>query len=1017
MWVDEQKNEENRMPMHTAMFVYSNMHEAAQNEWEKSVNYLSLNGNWKFKFVGSPDKLPTGYESVNFNDKSWDTFKVPATWEVNGYGYPIYVNYGYEFQNIMKPDPPVVPLNINNTGVYRREVLVPANWDGRNIIMHIGAAKSNVQVWVNGNYVGYGEDGKLPSEFDLTSFVKPGKNLIVMKVMRWCDGTYLEGQDFWRLSGITRDCYLIVRNPVYIYDFLVNTGLENNYKTGKLETAIDLNKSADAAYFALVELKDGTRTIGQSRLNIKHGTKSLKTSITVRNPKLWSAEIPNLYQLYIKLLDSKNRLIEVIPHKIGFKEIKISNGLLLVNGRPVLIKGVNRHETDPMTGQTVSKESMLNDVKLMKQFNINAVRNSHYPCDEYWYRLCDEYGLYVIDEANIESHGIGYAKDKTLANKPSWEIAHMQRTQRMYHRDKNFTSIIVWSLGNEAGNGVNTMNTYDWLKSIQNTRPVQYEQAISGKKDWVMDRNSDIVAPMYASIDGMQEYFHKTPKPVHPFIQCEYAHAMGNSLGNFKDYWDIIRGNKTHFQGGFIWDFVDQALKKINEHGDTIYAYGGDYGTPDLPSDNNFLCNGIFFANRRPNPHAWEMKKQYQNIWTAKEDGKAISIYNENFFKDISNVKLIWEVVSNGVKVQQGEVETLNILPQQTVKINIPYQAPEQGENFLNIFYKQKIEKDLIPAGHLVAFDQLRLGGELRSNGTEPIAAGDISVSEKDNNIYIKSPIVELSFSKANGLLNRYRINGKDYLEKSTALRPNFWRGPTDNDMGAKLQLKLKAWKNATDTLLLESIHQSVSNNIVTIDAVYNLNKIPGQLFLTYKINGNGELWVKQRMRGNEKDFEIMMFRFGMNWILPSGFENIEYYGRGPIENYQDRNSGSPVGLYKETVTEQFYGYPRPQETGNKTDIRWFKITNNAGNGIFIQGKDLLSMSALHYFQSDLDDGDEKDQRHSGDLKPRKQTSLNIDYKQMGVGGINTWGALPLPRYRLPFRNYEYEFKVTPVTN
>lgn len=915
----------------------------------------------------------------------------------------------------MKPDPPVVPQNINNTGVYRREIHIPANWDGRNIIMHIGAAKSNVQVWVNGNYVGYGEDGKLPSEFDLTSFVKPGKNLIVMKVMRWCDGTYLEGQDFWRLSGITRDCYLIVRNPVYIYDFLVNTGLENNYKTGKLEMAIDLNKSADAAYFALVELKDGTRTIGQSRLNIKYGTKSLKTSITVHNPKLWSAEIPNLYQLYIKLLDSKNRLIEVIPHKIGFKEIKISNGLLLVNGRPVLIKGVNRHETDPITGQTVSKESMLNDVKLMKQFNINAVRTAHYPNDEYWYRLCDEYGLYVIDEANIESHGIGYAKDKTLANKPSWELAHMQRTQRMYHRDKNYTSIIGWSLGNEAGNGVNTMKTYDWLKSVQNSRPVQYEQAISGKKDWVMDPNSDIIAPMYASLDGMLEYRDKTPQPVHPFIQCEYAHAMGNSLGNFKDYWDLIRGNKKHFQGGFIWDFVDQAFEKINANGDTIYAYGGDYGPANVPSDKNFLCNGIFFANRRPNPHAWEMKKQYQNIWTTKADANAISVYNEQFFKDLGDVKLIWEVVSDGVKVQGGEIETLSIGPQQTVKMNIPYQVPAQGENFLNVYYIQKVERNLVPVGHLVALDQLSLGGEMVQKATGLTAGGNISASENTNHIIIKSSNAELIFDKTKGLLTQYRISGKDYLEKGTALRPNFWRGPTDNDMGASLQLRLKAWKNATDTLLLESITQSVLHNIATINAVYNLHKIPGKLYVTYTVNGNGEMWVKQRMQGNEKDFKEMMLRFGMNWILPQGFENIEYYGRGPVENYQDRNSASPVGLYKETVNEQFYGYARPQETGNKTDIRWFQITNNAGNGLLIQGRDLLSMSAMHYFQSDLDDGDQKDQRHSGDLKPHKQTSVNIDYKQMGVGGINTWGALPLPQYRLPFGNYEYEFKVMPV--
>jgi beta-galactosidase len=1015
MWLDENKNQENRMPMHAAMFVYQNMQEAGKNDWQKSANYVSLNGDWKFKWAESPDKIPTDFESVNFNDRDWNNLKVPGNWEVNGYGYPIYVNVGYEFQDMMKPNPPVVPMNINNTGVYRREITIPANWDGKNIIMHIGAAKSNLQVWVNGKYVGYGEDGKLPSEFDLTSFVRPGKNLIVLKVMRWCDGTYLEGQDFWRISGITRDCYLIARNPLHIYDFLVNTKLENNYKTARLETTIDLNKQSNATCYAVVELKDGAKTIGQDRISIKPGTRTIKTSVLVNNPKLWSAEIPNLYQMYIKLFDSENRLIEVIPHKIGFRDIKISNGLLLVNNQPILIKGVNRHETDPITGQTISKEAMLRDVKLMKQFNINAVRTSHYPNDEFWYRLCDEYGLYVIDEANIESHGIGYAKVKTLANKPSWELAHMQRTQRMYERDKNYTSIIGWSLGNEAGNGVNTMKTYDWLKSVQSTRTVQYEQAISGKRDWVMDRNSDIVAPMYASLDGMTEYRDKYPQPVHPFIQCEYSHAMGNSLGNFKDYWDLIRGNKKHFQGGFIWDFVDQGFQKINAKGDTIYAYGGDYGPANVPSDNNFLCNGLFFPNRRPNPHAWEMKKEYQNIWTTNTGSNTISVYNEHFFRDLSDVKMVWEVVSDGVKIQGGEIRNLNVRPQQNARIHIPYQIPARGENFLNVYFIQKVQRDLIPVGHLVAQEQLSFGGQIVNKLNTLIAAGNLSVKEDSKVIIVRAPNTELNFDKTSGLLTQYKIDGKNYLEKGFSLRPNFWRGPTDNDMGANLQLRLKGWKNATDTLLLESLTQSVTNNLATVSAVYNLNKIPGKLYLTYTINGSGELRVKQRMQGNESDYHEMMPRFGMNWTLPQGFERIEYYGRGPIENYVDRKSASPVGLYKETVKDQFYGYIRPQETGNKTDIRWFKIMDDKGSGLFIQGKQLLSMSALHYFQNDLDDGDVKDQRHSGDLIPRKQTSLNIDDKQMGLGSINSWGALPLPQYRLPFGNYEYEFKVTPI--
>ena len=1018
MWLDETKNEENRMPMHAAFSVFKTMPEAVKNNWQKASNYLNLNGVWKFKWVESPDKLPAGYEAVNFNDNSWNNFKIPATWEVNGYGYPIYVNVGYEFQDMMKPNPPIVPMNINNTGVYRRVINIPAQWNGKNIMLHIGAAKSNLQVWVNGKYVGYGEDGKLPSEFDISNFVNTGKNLIVLKVMRWCDGTYMEGQDFWRISGITRDCYLVARDPVYIYDFKMETILKNNYKAGTLETNIELNKPATAATKAIVELKDNNKIIGTATALFKSGEKTKKTVLNINNPKLWSAEEPNLYQSYIKLYDSKNKLIEIIPHKIGFRDIKIENGQLLVNGAPILIKGVNRHETDPITGQTISKESMLRDVKIMKQFNINAVRTCHYPNDEEWYRLCDEYGLYVVDEANNESHGIGYDKDKTLANKPSWELTHTQRVSRMYERDKNFTSIITWSLGNEAGNGINFQKAYDWLKQVQNTRPVQYEQAVSNNRTLqIVQKNTDIICPMYSSPESMLAYKDREPTPTMPFIQCEYAHAMGNSLGNFKDYWDIIRGNKKHFQGGFIWDFVDQALMKVKPNGDTIYTYGGDYGPANVPSDNNFLCNGLFFTTRRPNPHAWEMKHEYQNIWTTKEAGKKISVYNENFFTGLNDVKLVWELITDGVIKQKGEINNLNVKPQQTASFEIPYTLPTNGESFLNVYYYQKNGKNLIPAGHKVASQQLPLGGKMVQAYQPVKAVSTLSVDDNGQDLIIKSAKANLKFDKLNGLLKEYIVNNQSFLEEGAALKPNFWRAPTDNDMGANLQLRLKAWKTASDSLQLRSLKHNISNNVATIDAVYDLYNIPAQLKISYRINSDGEITVNQSLNpeAGGKPYDIMLLRYGMNWVLPQGFEAISYYGRGPDENYQDRKEMSPIGLYHQTVSQQFYGYVRPQETGNKTDVRWFEITNNKGKGIRIQGDNLLSMSALHYLQSDLDDGDKKDQRHSGDLKPRPQTSLNIDQKQMGLGSINSWGQLPLPQYRLPFGNYEYEFTITPV--
>ncbi len=1015
-WLDENLNEQNRMPMHASMFAFSSDAEAVKGDWQQSSNYVTLNGLWKFKFVQNPALVPQNFETPGYNDKDWDHFTVPANWEINGYGDPIYVNVGYEFQHIIKPTPPIVPIDINATGVYRREINLPAAWKEKNIILHIGAAKSNLQVWVNGKYAGYGEDGKLPSEFDITNMVQPGKNLIVLKIMRWCDGTYLEGQDFWRLSGITRDCYIAARNPVYAYDFQMDTHLENNYKIGKLETIITLNKKPTAALHALVELRKGSRVLAQSKIQFHKGDKSKKAFIEVKEPMLWSAEAPHLYQAVIRLYNEKNKLSEVIPHKIGFRDIKIQNGLLLVNGQPILIKGVNRHETDPVTGQAVSKASMLKDIKLMKQFNINAVRTCHYPNDDNWYRLCDEYGIYVLDEANIESHGIGYDKDKTLANKPNWELAHMQRTQRMYERDKNFTSIIGWSLGNEAGNGVNFYKTYDWLKTVQHTRPVQYEGAINKSKISAAERNSDIICPMYCSPNSMRQYKEKTPVPVMPFIQCEYAHAMGNSLGNFKDYWQIIRNNRKHFQGGFIWDFVDQALVKVKPNGDTIYAYGGDYGPAGLPSDNNFLCNGIFHASRMPQPHAMEMKMQYQNIWTSKGIGNTVNIYNENFFTTLENVRLKWALIMDGSVVQKGEVDELHILPQQTATITLPYIVPVEGESFLNVYYIQKKEQNLVPQGHLVASEQLYLNGKPKA--TTPItASAALKLIETADGITITSNKIKLWFDKKDGLIKKYIIHNKNFIEEGYALRPDFWRAPSDNDMGASLQRRLVVWKNASDTLVPVSISKSMVGNIAKVYVVYALHRIPAKLQVAYTINADGVMQVHQKMDRAAEGFNVLMPRFGMSWTLPSGFEKIAYYGRGPLENYQDREDMSPIGIYKQTVREQFYPYVRPQETGNKTGVRWLTIMDTRGNGFRIEHvTGLLNTSALHYYRQDLDDGDKKDQRHSGDLKPRPQTELHIDLKQMGLGSVNSWGELPLLQYRLLPDDYEYQFKITPIT-
>ncbi len=1012
MWLNEKVSEENRLPMRASYYVYENEALAHQNDWQKSGNYQSLNGDWKFKWAEKPAELPENFQGGSFNDQSWNSIKVPATWEVNGYGYPIYVNVGYEFQDKMKPNPPVVPMEVNPTGLYRKEVVIDGRWKGKEIILHLGAVKSNVQVWVNGQYVGYGEDSKLPSEFNVGPFLKTGKNVLALKVMRWSDGTYLEGQDYWRVSGITRDCYLLARNPVHIADFQLTPELDGKFENAVLHTKIKLNKPAPAKLTALVQVTEGPSLIAEGKVDFKTGA-TQEIALPVTRPKLWSAESPALYHVTIKLLDKKGRIQEVIPQRIGFRKVEIQNGKFLVNGQPILIKGVNRHEADAVTGQTVSKEQMLQDIKLMKQYNINAVRTAHYPNDEYWYQLCDEYGLYVVDEANIESHGIGYDITRTLANVPSWKDAHLQRVQRMYERDKNITSVITWSLGNEAGNGYNFYECYLWLKERDKTRPVQYEQAILNNGNFAAQWNSDIIAPMYGTPQNMINYAKNHKNPSRPFILCEYAHAMGNSLGNFKDYWDIIRNNPHAFQGGFIWDFMDQALRHVTPKGDTIYAYGGDFGPKNVPSDNNFLNNGIFYANKTPNPHAWEMKKVYQDIHTSWKGNNAINIFNERFFTDLSDVKLAWELVSNGESIQKGEVETIEVAAHKTTSLALPLTIPAEGEVFLNLTYVQKNATPLLPANQVVAEEQVAVSGSFK-NPLFLAGNGKLTVKETAHTYSVTSPAVSLRFNKKTGFLEQYQMGDLDLLQEGHALRPNFWRAPTDNDMGAQAHLKHKSWKKVTENPGTPTFLAKVEKDVATVSASYHLQEVPAILQVVYSVNAAGELLVKQELQPSPNSKAELLPKFGMKLVLPQGFEALEYYGRGPHENYQDRNYSAHVGIYHQSVGQQFHPYVRPQETGNKTDIRWFRITNGSGRGIQVQSDQLLSMSALHFFDGDLDDGDAKDQRHSGELKPRKETQLNIDYKQMGVAGINSWRDLALPPYLLPFQKYSYSYKISP---
>jgi beta-galactosidase len=1013
-WLDETIVEQNRMPMHASFYSFENEQLALTNDWTKSKNYYSLNGDWKFKWASKPAELPSNFETTNFNDSDWPLFKVPGNWELNGYGFPMYTTSGFEFAYLMRRvNPPVVPMSFNPTAVYRREITIGDDWNGKQILLHIGAAKSNLSVWVNGTYVGYGEDSKLPSEFDVTPYLSAGKNLIVLKVMRWCDANYIEDQDMWRLSGITRSCYLVARNPTYLYDVELTPDLDKTYKNALLNGQLTLNKQPEKSLLANVTLlKDGA-VVAKQIITVDSAKQRFSMAVTA--PKLWTAETPDLYDAIISVTDKTGATLEVIKQRVGFRKVEIVNGLLLVNGQPILIKGVNRHETDPQTGHIISREAMVKDIELMKQYNINSVRTSHYPNNELWLELCDEYGLYVVDEANIESHGMGYDITYTMANRPTWVTAHLSRVQRMMERDKNHPSIIIWSMGNEAGNGYNFYASYLWMKQRDSTRPVQYERAVADYRKMTWEWNSDIIDPMYPTPGGMLAYAQNNPHPKRPFIMCEYAHAMGNSLGSFTDYWQVIRDNKKIFQGGYIWDFVDQCFQRVNAKGDTVYTYGGDYEPAEAITDWNYAAKGIFYANRTPYPHAWEMKKVYQDIHTTLVGADSIAIYNEKFFTDLSNVAMRWEVIVNGKKTHGGQLLDVNVAAQQTKHFYLPYKKAFEGEAFLNITFTTKKGTPLVPAGHTIAVEQLSLGNAFKGDLVLK-KSGAIQVHESEKSLQLKNSVVKIIFDKLTGKLQQYSFKGTELLDTSKYVKPNFWRAPNDNDFGANTPEKLKVWKQSSDMqTLMAFTHTTVENNIV-VKTTYNLPSVYAKLNITYTINGQGEILVEQQLNANKDSVDriAVMPRFGMQWILPKGFNQIEYYGRGPQENYQDRSFSAHVGLYKQTVDNQYFPYVVPQETGNKSDVRWWKIVNEKGRGLGIYADSLLSISALHFFDSDLDDGAKRHQRHATDLVKRQETQLNIDFKQMGVGGINSWGAMPMTKYLLNYGNYSFRYLIKP---
>ncbi len=998
----------NRMDPHATFFPFENYEQALAGDCSASEKFLLLNGKWKFNWVRKPADRPVDFYKPDFDVSGWDEIDVPANWQLKGYGVPIYVNIRYEWTD--HPNPPDIPHDYNPVGSYRRTFMLPSSWQGQEVFVHLGAVKSAFYIWVNGQKVGYSQGSKTPAEFDLTKFVHPGENTIALEVYRWSDGSWLECQDFWRISGIERDVYLFATPKVHLYDFFVRPGLVNQYRDGSFRfDGIVRSFSGEKGKYNLraTLLKKDSVIFSESTDFRSNGDDvPLSFSKVVKDPDKWTAETPNLYTLVLALSDKKGNPLEYIAARVGFRTSEIRYGQLLINGVPVTIKGVNRHEHDEFNGHVISEATMLKDISLMKQNNINTVRTSHYPNDPKWYELCDKYGLYIIDEANIESHGMGYAPDRTLGNNPLFMKSHLDRTQRMVERDKNHPCVILWSLGNEAGDGVNFDATHDWIKSRDLTRPVHYERAQGG-------RNTDVYCPMYPTISSLEDYAREIrPKPL---IMCEYAHAMGNSTGNFQDYWNVIE-RYSQLQGGSIWDWVDQGLVKYTADGRKYWAYGGDFGPEDTPSDGTFCINGLVFPDRTPHPGLMEVKKVYQSIGFKPVNFSfdEIEITNKYNFINLDKFNIYWEIEAEGKILQDGMVMNPDI-PAGKSKIFtlgiVPFK-PENGvEYFINLTAFLPEGNDIIPSGHIFAFEQFPVPVPFLRE-VKNVDKGAKAVFEANNLINIEAGGTVYSFSKANGFLVSAKSGDIQLLQSPLSI--NFWRAPTENDFGNKMPERCKVWRTAAGNAEFKGIsHSQDEKGYYSVYAEYWLPDVQAKYTLSYMINGAGEMKVTASFIPSGTDYPELP-RFGMMFSVPAGYENLSWFGRGPQENYIDRNTSAFVGLYHSNVDDQYVPYISPEENGYKTDVRWATLLDGKGNGLMIQGDPQISFSALHFSNEDLT-REKRDGYHTIDLVRRDDTWLNVDFKQMGVGGDNSWGAKTHAIYSLPYRQYSYSFILRPL--
>ncbi|TVP46698.1 MAG: DUF4981 domain-containing protein [Mongoliibacter sp.] len=1008
----------NKIDPHAFYIPFDTEEKALRDNPVTSDYYLSLNGKWAYNWAKNPSENPKDFYKEDFDISGWDEIEIPGNPEMQGFDFPIYVNHPFEFTS--NPKPPQIPHDWNPVSSYKRNFIIPEDWIGKRVVIHFGAVKSAMYLWVNGKKIGYSQGSKTPSEWDITEFIESGENQLAVEVYRFSDGSYLEGQDFWRLSGIKRDVFLYATPQLYLEDFKIQAGLSNAYKDGEFDLKMTFKNNDKQRLDGKVEfsLTDPASNIeiGQSSLNISlnAGSENMENwNLHIPDVNKWSAEKPFLYNLLIKHFDNSGNLLQVIKEEVGFRSVEINNSQLLVNGEPVLVKGVNRHEHHPEYGHYIPKESMEEDIKLMKQLNINAVRTAHYPNDPYWYKLCNRYGLYVVNEANIESHGLGAAKqaqyshDNHISDDPSWELAHMDRIERVYQRDKNYPSVIIWSLGNEAGDGVNFQKAYAYLKEVDN-RPVQFEQAN-------LKSHTDIFAPMYYSIELMKNYALQ-PNTYRPLIQCEYAHAMGNSLGNFQDYWDLIEEYDV-LQGGFVWDWVDQAIYKKDNQGNTFFGYGGDFEPDSVRNDNNFCLNGIVTADRKLNPHAFELKKVYQNLaveW-LDQDNLTVEIYNKYFFKNLNEFSLSWEIQENGIVIESGNLN-VDLDPREKKELKIPADFVKIAgkEYFLNFYIKQKDNQLWSEAGYEQASVQLDFPMDYHADRDFGIVEGVLELNETSSNIEVISTNFEMSISKQSGEIVSLKADGKEFIH--SGFKPDFWRNPTDNDFGNGLQNRAALWRDAGQEKICDKVEIAENSNVRIVINVFNsIPKAKSKFNIKYTFTSDGHIQVDNAYLVAPHVKVPDMPRMGLQMVLQPGFTQVEWYGRGPHENYADRKSSAFVGLNETAVDSLFHNYVRPQENGYRTDTRLLKLSDQEGLGIMIIGLPEFSWNAQHYSSNSFSQKNKKEVRHIHEVEKSENIYLNIDLMQMGVGGDNSWRAQTHTEYLVRSQDQYYSFKIKVV--